>query len=109
MTGGTGDIFTCEGCGQTFEKEWSDSEAMAESREIFGDNWKQEDLAVICDDCFKGLGLAPEPKPDVSAASPELISLLEGRIERAANQMAEDIFGAGSLPHSRKYLDLFRD
>lgn len=46
--------FTCDRCGGTFPKAWSDDEAEAESRELFGEIEPTE-RAVICDDCFKAV------------------------------------------------------
>jgi hypothetical protein len=43
--------FTCHGCGGVFEFAWTDEEAEAESRALFGP-LATEELAVICDDCF---------------------------------------------------------
>ena len=44
------DEFTCAQCGGTFDKEWSDEEALAEAAENFGEI---DDPVVICDDCYK--------------------------------------------------------
>lgn len=44
--------FICEQCGGVFDKEVTDEEAMKESKEIFGDI-PQNQLAIVCDDCFK--------------------------------------------------------
>lgn len=44
--------FTCYACSETFEKGWSDEEAMAE----FGSTFPSADLeecSVVCDDCYK--------------------------------------------------------
>lgn len=43
--------FTCEMCGGTFGKAWSDEEAEAEKVELFP-LVAREDCAMICDDCF---------------------------------------------------------
>jgi hypothetical protein len=43
--------FTCAECDGTFDKAWSDEEAMEENRRLFGE--PDDDLVVICDDCFK--------------------------------------------------------
>ena len=45
------DEYTCERCHKTYQKGWSDEEAMEESEDIFGEIPK-EDRAVICDDCW---------------------------------------------------------
>jgi len=44
--------FTCENCGGTFPYAWSDSDAMEEAKENFGDVPKDE-LSIVCDDCYK--------------------------------------------------------
>lgn len=43
--------YTCEECGQTFEKTVSDEEARAECAANFG-TAMDDDLAIICDDCY---------------------------------------------------------
>jgi hypothetical protein len=48
----TQDLYTCECCGGTFEKGWSDEEMRLESVEKFPE-LKDEDAAVVCDDCYK--------------------------------------------------------
>ena len=45
--------FTCAHCGGTFEKEWSDDEAMAEAAANWGD--KLEDPVPVCDDCYRAM------------------------------------------------------
>lgn len=48
--------FTCAECGGTFPKARSDDEAMAEyeTRDVLTP-LEGDDLAVVCDDCFKSL------------------------------------------------------
>lgn len=46
--------FTCDSCGETFPKGWSDEEARAEADELFGDDLG-DDPAVVCDDCFNAM------------------------------------------------------
>jgi hypothetical protein len=46
------DTYTCEACNQVFEKGRSDDEAMAESKQMWGDI-PPEDQAVICESCFR--------------------------------------------------------
>ncbi len=48
------DEYQCELCNKTYKKGWTDEEAIKESQEIFGE-YSQEDLAVICDDCWQKL------------------------------------------------------
>jgi len=52
----TDDTFTCALCHETFDKAWSDEEALAESHDL----WPQEhidgvDMDVVCDDCHHGV------------------------------------------------------
>lgn len=51
-TESTHGIFTCTICKGVFEKERSDEEAMSEAHTLFGHDTKQEDCALVCDDCF---------------------------------------------------------
>jgi DNA-directed RNA polymerase subunit RPC12/RpoP len=46
------DTFTCDICGETYEKGWTDEEAEAECREKFG-NLKSEQRGIACGDCFQ--------------------------------------------------------
>jgi DNA-directed RNA polymerase subunit RPC12/RpoP len=45
--------YTCSACGEQLESDLSDDEAMKESKLLWGD-LQPSDLAIICDDCFKG-------------------------------------------------------
>lgn len=49
--------YTCERCGGTFLKGWSDDEAEAESEGMFGVKHASQNpgMAVVCDNCFKAL------------------------------------------------------
>lgn len=47
------ETFTCEECGGTFDKEWTDDEALDEANEL----WSREEqsaagLAIVCHDCW---------------------------------------------------------
>lgn len=42
--------YTCSRCGKTYEKGWSDEEAMADSKDQFGEH---EDYDVVCDPCYQ--------------------------------------------------------
>lgn len=45
--------FTCELCGETYEKGWTDAEMWDEAEEMFGDEVLAErETAIICDDCW---------------------------------------------------------
>jgi DNA-directed RNA polymerase subunit RPC12/RpoP len=51
------DEYTCEECGQTFEKGWTDADANAEAVEAFGAPHASDDpdMAIVCDDCYRKL------------------------------------------------------
>lgn len=58
------DTFKCERCKGTFEKAWSDAEADAEMREVFG-ALSDEERATVCDDCYREVGafqMHPTPR-----------------------------------------------
>jgi DNA-directed RNA polymerase subunit RPC12/RpoP len=44
------DTYRCAVCGETFQKGWSDAEAVAEMEARFGPV-PEEMRAVVCDDC----------------------------------------------------------
>jgi hypothetical protein len=44
--------YTCAMSHQTFEKEWTDEEALEELTRNFGLS-TVEDCAIVCDDCYK--------------------------------------------------------
>ena len=46
--------FTCSLCQHTFEKEWTEDEAVTELVETFG-HLPAEDLCVVCDDCYQAV------------------------------------------------------
>ena len=65
------DTYTCASCGETFEKGWSDEEALEESAEQWGD-LPHDALAVVCDDCYqKMMGLPPEEETSTRRPSRE--------------------------------------
>ena len=49
------ETFTCENCGGTFPKVWSDEEAAAEAEELFpGLNVSDPgEAGLVCDGCFQ--------------------------------------------------------
>ena len=67
------DTFTCDCCGGTFDKGWSEKEAAAESRELWGVDINEDPtMAVICDDCdreFKKWATRQGILPDRAANS----------------------------------------
>ena len=46
--------FTCDNCGETHEKGWSDEEAAAEAQENFPgiDIASRDEAGVVCDACY---------------------------------------------------------
>jgi ribosomal protein L37AE/L43A len=49
----TDDVFTCEQCGRTFTKGWSDDEADAEALRTQGVRRGAPGTALVCDDCYR--------------------------------------------------------
>ena len=47
------DHFTCDGCGETFVKAWSDEEAEAEFQLLFPENSEDDEKAVLCQGCHE--------------------------------------------------------
>ena len=47
------DLFTCDGCGETFDKGWSDEEAEAEFQLRCPDNSEDDEKAVLCQGCHE--------------------------------------------------------
>jgi hypothetical protein len=58
--------YECAMCGETYEKTWSDEEAIAEMNQYFGDV-PVEDCDVVCDDCFQKIH--PKDHPEEVAAA----------------------------------------
>jgi hypothetical protein len=54
---GVSDTFTCENCGETYDKQWSDEEAAAEAEGLFPglDITDPEEAGMVCDSCFKAI------------------------------------------------------
>lgn len=53
-----GDTYRCKACGGVFETPVSEDEMVSEFNEIFGGTGlpaEEENVAVVCDDCFKRL------------------------------------------------------
>ena len=46
------DMYTCEMCKGTYEKEWSDEEAQAEAERLFP-GMDHSDMVLLCDDCYQ--------------------------------------------------------
>jgi len=44
--------FTCINCKKLFINEWSDKEAIKESKKIFP-SCEKDDLVMVCDYCYK--------------------------------------------------------
>ncbi len=51
----TKEMYVCDACHQTYEKGWSDDEADLEAKELHGKTSKDEDIAIVCDDCFNAM------------------------------------------------------
>jgi hypothetical protein len=48
-----GEPYTCDNCGGSFTKTWSDEEAMAEAEALYPAEDLEEGLGIVCDDCFQ--------------------------------------------------------
>lgn len=67
-----GDPFTCDVCGQTFTRAWSDEEAMAEARSLYpAEHLDAEEPGVVCDDCFQVVMLWAEQDAPELLLNPE--------------------------------------
>lgn len=79
--------YTCQFCNRILESDWSDDEARAEAS-IHGD----VELAVVCDDCFKGRAFGeptpPEPPPPSEA---DLIDLRTRLLKRHAEEAQKEL------------------
>ena len=53
--------YECAMCHETYECGWSHEEALAESKELFGDI-PADETEVVCDDCFKEMTASYSPK-----------------------------------------------
>lgn len=57
------ETYTCSACGAIGEKGWSDGEADAEARAVFGrDRQRDPSMVLVCDDCYKAMTMAIPPK-----------------------------------------------
>ena len=67
--GAVTETFTCDSCGDTLPKGWTDEEAAAEAEELFPgiDVTDPAEAGVVCDDCYQYL------MGRVHAEAPELI------------------------------------
>ena len=65
----TAETFTCDNCGETREKGWSDEEAAAEAAELYPgmDLTDRAEAGVVCDACYQHI------MGRVRAEAPELI------------------------------------
>lgn len=48
-----GDPYTCDNCGGSFTKTWSDEKAMAEAEALYPAEDIEEGLGIVCDPCFQ--------------------------------------------------------
>lgn len=47
--------YTCACCYRTFNKGWTDAEALTELNEKFV-GYSPDDCDLVCDDCYKAMG-----------------------------------------------------
>jgi hypothetical protein len=52
LTGDAPEQYTCELCGETYDRGRSDEEALSETAAVFGPDSLDEPLAIVCDDCW---------------------------------------------------------
>jgi len=66
--------YKCSECGGTFESGWTEEEALAEFRQTFGRE-KRDDDAEVCDECYKAImgRHEGEDHKDNAAAFDELV------------------------------------
>ena len=65
------ETFTCEACGETFPKGWSDAEAVAEAEERFPglDLSDPGEAGIVCDACYEHImGRAQAEAPQLIGA-----------------------------------------
>lgn len=53
----TGRTFICDACLQAFTSDWSEEKAVQEAELNFGKGIMDRNPGVICDDCYKEIGL----------------------------------------------------
>ena len=74
-----GETYTCARCEKTYEKTWTDEEAMKETKENFGEDIEIEDCSVVCDDCYNILmGKGEKQLKEIMTKDPYLENILKG-------------------------------
>jgi hypothetical protein len=68
------ETFTCDGCGGTFAKGWTDAEADAEAQTVWGGVPQGAERGILCDDCWDKL-----PKPGVRRLKLQLYAKAAGQ------------------------------
>lgn len=62
------DEYQCGMCGNVYEKEWTDEEALQESEENFGvEMANNTDSDTVCDDCYKKIDPKEHPHQVLTA------------------------------------------
>jgi hypothetical protein len=64
MEGAMAETYKCAMCGNVCEKTVSDEDALAECEAIFGDV-SEEELAIVCDDCWQIIKPPPLRLPPI--------------------------------------------
>lgn len=95
--------YTCANCKDSFVSERSDEEAERESEEIFGIPVSDDTHSVICDDCYRKLGLW------VAEGKRSLIGFDKNIEVQASEQGGADWFPYGHRVSLRTMLAMFRD
>lgn len=47
--------FACESCGGTFTSDWDEEEAHREAKINFSENYRTEEMARVCGDCYNAI------------------------------------------------------
>lgn len=91
------DEYQCAMCGGVFTKGWSEQEARAETQQYWPDT-PQEDLAVVCDDCWQKVH--PQTHPVEYAESLYDKAWKEYRESEYMQLVRQAIAGAFGIPPS---------
>jgi len=82
--GGKGDLYTCAICGKEYNRGVDDEVAMAEANEYWP-GLKQEDAAIVCDDCWQDV--RPEENPEIYEHSVEREAFMESVCQKIIKEI----------------------
>lgn len=102
----TPDEYRCEACGEVFQKGWTDEEAKAEQKEQFGD-LTPENIAVVCDECYKKMGLGPASTEDAErirqAKDGDVVELLSEHAKKSKEKLVEHLEAIAGKPMTEPF------